>query len=210
GRLDTTDGRLGDDSFYDEYLYQAQAGERLLISLASGDFDTWLRWGRIQGGSFEIIAYDADGGGGTNSQLEVTVEIAGTYAIHANSYSGGATGAYTLTVESVGGAGGTGLPLVTLGQTIQGALTASDPVLSDNSHYNLYEFRGTPGQQVMVTMRSAAFDAYLSVGRILGDRFQTDDSDDDSGGGTDAQLVATLPSTGVLGIRANSLRGQQT
>lgn len=208
-RLTASDPRLGDGSYYHQYLYEGRAGEQLLITLASPDFDAFLRWGRVDGGRYEHIGFDDDGAGGTNARLQVTLERAGTYAFHANSFSSGQTGSYTLSVESAEAAP-SGVPAIAMGQTVSGRLDASDPKLPDDSHFDLYLYRGRPGEQVLVTLRSPDFDAYLAGGRMVAGRFEAEQRDDDSGGGTDAQLVATVGQGGVLAIQANSLSARQT
>jgi hypothetical protein len=209
GRLQESTPTLDDGSHYDSYYIDATPGQRLFVTMTSGEFDTYLRWGRGEGAAFETITYDDDGGGGTNSRLEIDVESAGRYVVQANSYGADATGAYTLSVESTS-AGASTLPALVLGQTLNGRLDSSDPVLGDNSHYEIYSYRGRPGDQVLVTMRSGDFDAYLAVGSMLGEAFQSDESNDDGGGGTDAQILATLGVDGVLAIRANSLGAGET
>ena len=208
GRLAASDPRLSDDSYYHAYRLSGAAGEKFLITLTSDDFDAFLRWGRDSGGSFESLEYDDDSAGGTNARLEVTLASAGTYTIHANSYGADATGAYTLSVEGVGG--GSNLPQLRVGQTTNGSLAASDPVLSDNSHYKLYVYQGRAGEQVLVTMRSGAFDAYLHTGRMVGGGFESEETDDDGGGGTDSQILATVGSSGTLTVQANSLTAGET
>ena len=209
GRLQESTPTLGDGSHYDTYYIDARAGDRLFITMTSGDFDTYLRWGREQAGDFETLEFDDDGAGGTNARLEVAVETTGRYAIHANSYAADLTGAYSLSVESATG-GTAGLPSVTLGQTVSGRLETTDPLLGDNSHYELFAYQGRPGEQVLVTMRSGDFDAYLAVGRIAVGAFESTETNDDGGGGTDSQVLATLGADGVLAIRANSLGAGQT
>ncbi|HEX2091065.1 MAG TPA: DUF4344 domain-containing metallopeptidase, partial [Longimicrobiaceae bacterium] len=205
GRLEASDPKLSDNSHYDQYTYQGRPGEQILVTMTSGDFDTYLRGGRMQGGSFRLADSDDDGAGGTNSRLQVTLDATGTYVIQANSLRPNTMGNYSLVVEGVGAAP-SGARTVAMGQTVSGRLTASDPVLSDNSHYHLYVYRGRPGEQVLVTLRSSDFDAYLAWGRLSGDEFNQEQSDDDSGGGTNAQLVGTVGSSGTYAIRANTLR----
>jgi hypothetical protein len=94
---------LGDSSFFNQYAYRGNPGDRLRITLTSTEFDAYLRWGRVQDGWVEAEAYDDDSGGGTNAQLEVTVGGTGVYAVQANSFSAGQTGAYSLTVERLAG-----------------------------------------------------------------------------------------------------------
>lgn len=210
GRLTTADPRLGDDSHYQQYLYEGRAGEQLVVTLASSDFDAFLRWGRMDGARYEHLGFDDDGAGGTDARLQVTLDRAGTYAFQANSYAPGQTGSYTLSVQAVQGGGGPGAPTVALGQTVSGRLDTSDPKLPDDSHYDQYQFRGQPGQRVLITLRSSDFDAYLLGGRMAGDQMHADESDDDSGGGTDAQLVATVGPGGVYAFQANSFSAGAT
>lgn len=99
--LDEDDPTLeSDDSYYETWTYQGRVGERLRISMESDEFDTYLAIGRMVGGEWEEIASMDDGGEGTNSLLEVTLEQDGEYVIRANSYTAEETGEYTLRVES--------------------------------------------------------------------------------------------------------------
>jgi hypothetical protein len=93
---------------------------------------------------------------------------------------------------------------------VRGSLERGDPRLQDNSYYDLYLYRGRPGERVVVTLRSRAFDAFLTAGEprsgALGDAV----TDDDGGGGTDARLEAVVGNSGAFAIRANSLRAGGT
>lgn len=210
GRLEASDPKLTDDSHYDAYVYQGTPGEQILITLTSGDFDTYLRWGRMQGQQFQLLGTDDDAAGGTNSRLQVTLDQSGTYAIQANSLAANVTGSYTLAVERASGGAPSGAQTISIGQTVSGRLDASDPKLSDNSHYDLYVYRGRPGEQVMVTMRSSDFDTYMAWGRVAGNRFDAVERDDDGGGGTNSQLIATVGSSGTYAVQANSLAAGAT
>ena len=210
GRLEASDPKLTDNSHYDSYVYQGTPGEQIIITLTSGDFDTYLRWGRMQGREFQLLGTDDDAAGGTNSRMQVTLDGSGTYAIQANSLSANVTGSYTLAVERASGAAPRGAQTIAVGQTVNGRLDASDPKLSDNSHYDLYVYRGRPGERVLVTMRSSDFDTYMAWGRVAGDRFDAEERDDDSGGGTNSQLIATVGSSGTYAVQANSLRAGAT
>lgn len=94
---------------------------------------------------------------------------------------------------------------ITLGQTVTGALEASDPLLDDGTHYDAYRFTGRAGQRVEIRMRSEAFDAYLQLGTMENGEFRSQESDDDGGGGTDARIRFTIPAAGTYVIYANSL-----
>lgn len=93
------------------------------------------------------------------------------------------------------------------GQTVTERLTASDPVLDDESHYHVWRIDARPGDRLIVTMRSADMDAFLAWGPLRDGVVDAVDFDDDSGGGTDARLRITMPASGSHGIRANTLMG---
>ena len=87
-----------DDSFYDEWTFTGRAGDRVVITLRSGDFDAYMSFGR-QGDEWDALESDDDSGGGTDARLEVTLPANGIYVIRANTLSSGETGAYTLILE---------------------------------------------------------------------------------------------------------------
>lgn len=213
GALSSSDPTLEDESHYDLWTYRGRAGETIKVTLSSSDFDAYLTFGRMQDGEFDAMESNDDGAGGTDSRLVITLPEDAEYTIRVNSLEGGETGNYSVLVEEgdpgeVTADAGDALPepvIIRAGQTLQGELEESDPVMGDQSHYDLYAFRGRRGQQVTITMRSTAFDSYLSVGRIVNGSFSTLESDDDNGGGEDAQVVLTLPRDGEYAIRANSL-----
>jgi hypothetical protein len=105
--------------------------------------------------------------------------------------------------------GGGGCPAtpITIGQTINGSLTTSDCIFPDTTRYaDVYDFNGTAGQKIAVSMNSTQFDTYLylvnSSNQILAE-------DDDGGDGTNSRIPAvsgffTLPATGTYSIWATS------
>ncbi|HEX2091401.1 MAG TPA: PPC domain-containing protein [Longimicrobiaceae bacterium] len=223
GRLQDSDPKADDDSFYDLYSYTGRAGEQIVITLRSGDFDAYLAFApESEGfGEFGRSETDDDGAGGTDACLEITLPADGTYLIRANSLRAGETGEYTLQVG--GDTACTGehdqeaSPVdvsrarpIRGGSEVRGELSAEDPVMSDRSHYDLYAYTGRAGERVRVRMRSAAFDTYLAFGQVTDGDFRSSETDDDSGGGTDSCLEVSLPSDGTYYIRANSLSGGQT
>ncbi|WP_412061090.1 DUF4344 domain-containing metallopeptidase [Rubrivirga sp. IMCC45206] len=215
GTLTPSDPTLDDGSHYDLYRYDGSPGETLVLTLRSDDFDAYLIGGALGREGIEDTVTDDDGAGGTDAQLTIEIGATGQAAIQANSLSAGATGRYTIFAESLGGGRGPavaqgGLPVLRVGDTVTGRLNTTDATLDDGSHYQDFAISGAPGQQVAVTMRSTAFDAYLQGGPVVGGAVQPDASDDDSGGGTDAQMVATLDGNGTYGIRVNSLTESQT
>lgn len=223
GQLSASDPKASDNSYYDIYTVTGRRGERILITMRSSEFDAYLAVGRMNGSDFDQIDSDDDSGGGTDAQVDFTLPSDGTFVIRANTLSAGETGAYSLQVEpratDAPHAGGDSDPTagvlhpvgsLRMGQTVRGDLSASDPKAADNSYYDDYTFTGRRGDHVVVTMRSGAFDAFLAFGTANGDSFDSSESDDDSGGGTDARIDVTLPADGTYVIRANTLRAGET
>ncbi|MBS1792163.1 MAG: pre-peptidase C-terminal domain-containing protein [Acidobacteria bacterium] len=107
GALTTSDCRsISGGSWYaDWYTFSGFAGQRIAITESSTAFDTYLQ---LIGPSGTVIAFDDDGGGGTNSRIPAgsgffTLPSSGTYTIEASSFAANATGAYTvsLTVDTM-------------------------------------------------------------------------------------------------------------
>lgn len=82
------------------------------------------------------------------------------------------------------------------------SLAGSCQLPDDSSYVDFYSFEGTSGQQVTITM-SAAYDTYLF---LLDPSPATVETDDNSGGGTNARIVFTLTSTGTWFIAANAFQ----
>jgi plastocyanin len=225
GTLSEEDPTLDDDSHYDLWTYHGRSGETIRVTLRSDDFDAYLSFGEIDGDDFTELESDDDGAGGTDAKLTVTLSNDGDFVVRVNSLSEGETGEYTLLLEqgdpsevsagdehehADGEEGGTADPLpeptaIRSGQTVNGELSDSDPKMDDNSRYDLYSFSGRRGQQVVVTMRSTVFDAYMALGQVDGGSFTSLESDDDTGGGDDSQITYRITRDGVYVIRANSL-----
>lgn len=96
---------------------------------------------------------------------------------------------------------------MTCGQTVSGQLSADDCALDDGSFADFWEFQGTAGRTVTVTMTSGAVDAYLF---LLDPNDTVIGEDDDSAGGTNARISTTLTSSGNFAIVANSLTANET
>lgn len=100
GVLTETDATAGDNSHYDAYRLTLRADEKLVITMVSNDFDSFLMVGRHEGDAeFEMLASDDDSLSDTHAKVEWTVPDDGVYEIRANAYSSGQLGAYALRVE---------------------------------------------------------------------------------------------------------------
>lgn len=98
--------------------------------------------------------------------------------------------------------------IVLNGRIINDRLGPGDNVLPvDNSFFKVYRFEGSAGQQVVIDMRSQEIDPFLILvapnGRELA-------QDDDSGGGKNARIVATLPISGTYFLLANSYQAGES
>ena len=223
GTLASGDCTLGDGSFYDEYTFNANAGQQIVVTLSSNSFDTYLfLLNPSETAPSNSTIQDDDGGGGTNSRIPATNGVltltqTGQYSILANSFSAGETGAYSVSLTFSNG-GGTVCPpnptAISNGQTLNGDLSSGDCTLNDGSFYDAYSFTANANQQVTITM-SGNFDTYL----ILLAPDGTDIAEDDNGAGpspnTNSRIpagtgLAVLPQTGTYTIYANSSAAGQT
>lgn len=125
------------------------------------------------------------------------IVILGPAATAAAEAAAGANGACALTAAR---------PVIMVGETIRGSLTTASCRRSDDSYADVYRLEVPSAGTVTLTMRSGAFDAYLSL-RDASDTFV--DSDDDGAGGTNARLTVRLQ-PGTYYIFANTLRGGAT
>lgn len=207
GALTSDDPVLGDGTHYDLWRFEGTAGRRVVVVLRSGDFDTFLTVGSTAGDDCEDCQTDDDGAGGTDSRVRMTLSRSGIHEIRANALFEGETGAYTLTLEDAGEAP----PLVARGEIRAGQTVThelDEGGLSDDagSHFELWTYRGEPGERIVITLRSDDFDAYLGWGRIVNGQWEELDADDDGAGeGTDSRLEVTLGDDGVYQVRAGAL-----
>ncbi|MCW5826835.1 MAG: PPC domain-containing protein, partial [Gemmatimonadaceae bacterium] len=101
GSLGADSCTLTDDSPFDAWYLEGRAGERVVITLRSSDFDAYVHIGRH--GEQRLLANDDDSGGNTDSQLSFTFPANGTYVILANTFAAGASGRYRLEVSWASG-----------------------------------------------------------------------------------------------------------
>jgi hypothetical protein len=186
GTLDASDPQV-DGAAYDAYTIRGRPGERVLVRMQSEDFDTYLRWGRVRNGAWEEASSNDDGGEGTNSRLSVMLGADGEYELRAGSFAEG-QGTYQLQLSEAA----TPNPgRLRVGETVQGQLTESD-YEGDNGFEDHYLLTGRAGDVVTVFAESDEFDTYLSAGAWNGGSLAETGFDDDSGVGTNSQLVVEM------------------
>lgn len=217
GQLTAADPELDDGSHYDVWRFAAQARHRYRVTLRSSDFDAYLSVGS-EAAECDDCATDDDGAGGTDALVEFTGREDGTYVIRANSYDGGETGDYELTLEDEGlveeheeeheDAAEMGEP-VTLGEPVTGTLARGDRKVG-TSYSDTWTYHGREGETIVVTLRSADFDAYLTLGEFDGGECTDMDANDNGGGGTDSRITVELPNDGAFHIHVSAVGQGET
>jgi uncharacterized protein (TIGR03437 family) len=160
-------------------------------------FDALLLLYRFDNGQLTLVAQDDQTGGIGDGELDVTndalllsvLKQPGQYVLFVTTYDGNVrgTGPYTLNFKS------NVIPKINYGETLNGNITSSSIKTAAGVYINPYYFSATQGDRARVTMRSQAFDAFIFLYKNSTDPYQV--LDDNSGGGTDAQVTYTVPST---------------
>ncbi len=221
---ETVTGQLAENSTA-PYTFEGAAGDRLTITAISDDFDAFLTLKDADG---TTLATDDDRAGNLNARIDGFVLPAdSTYTAIVSSYNTASAGAFTLQLERIESGvqdrptptpeatveatleatvevtpataepGGT----LAVGETVTGTLTAEQPSAA-------FTFEGLAGQRLTMTLTSEDFDAYLVLRDASGAALA---SDDDSGGGLNAQITAfTLPDDGLYTLVAGSYSNNGT
>lgn len=208
GALQDGDATLESGEYVDDYTVEASPGEEVVAVVSSLDFDPYVI---VLSPSGERTENDDFGSSTDVSLVEVPVDEAGTWTVRVTTYDEGETGAYALTMGKRPDDGeGPGrifrweaaerLPDGPRA-SLHGELEEGDAVRGDGSYYDGFGFEAIPGEAIVVTMKSADFDTYLTVVSPSG----VETNDDDSGGGTDSRVELTLDEPGEWMIIANSL-----
>ena len=99
GELTAADRRLDGGEYRDLYSFDGQAGESVVIELASSDFDPYLALIPPEG---EQIDNDDADGRQNLSRIELTLRASGRYRVMATSYAAAQTGSYHLSLRRSG------------------------------------------------------------------------------------------------------------
>ncbi|MGP1383496.1 MAG: CHAT domain-containing protein [Thainema sp.] len=232
GELNQNSQVLNDGSYYNAYTFEGVTGETVIIEMSSHAFDTYLIL--LDSGGNLIVEND-DGGGSTNSRIVLTLPSNGAYRIYANSYDAGATGQYSLSLQSSSGnplqpvaaqfsappaprfntlspnsAGSPQQVEQVTSQSITGRLDENSQTLNDGSYYNIHTFEGIVGQEITIDLISREFDAYLIFLEPGGNEIARNDDHGIIPGSTASRIITRLPETGTYQIIANSHRAGET
>ncbi|MCG3159846.1 MAG: hypothetical protein JMDDDDMK_00871 [Acidobacteria bacterium] len=207
GALSAGDQVLRDDAgrtfFFDAYRFTATAATGIAIDVRSSVFDAAaVLYKRNADGSLKPIAADDNLGGlgegdvvNNNALLLTVLQESGDYVLFVTSAETEENGAGGYTVRLVGNA----VQPASVGANISGAIAAGDLQTAAGDFLDAFWFTGASGDRVEIRMSSSAFDPLLILNRNNGN---TVAADDNSGGGKDAQITATLPETGVYVVIA--------
>ena len=196
GELQKGDPALASGEFYDSFILNAAAGDRIDVRLSSDDFDPYL----IVEGPGEVTFENDDGAEGSlDARIDEVAPVGGSYRLIATSFEAGESGAYQLQASASRSAGGGSGSGAANRQT--GTLAEGDDQLDSGEFTDAYTFEGRAGDAVDIQLSSAEFDTYLLLRGPDGSSFENDDGEDS---GTNARLVETLPATGTYRLVVTS------
>lgn len=196
-----------DDRPYALWTVSGRRNQEVVVRLNAEAFDPYVEFGQLQNNRFTSSASDDDSGGGLNARLRVTLDNSGRGVVKVTSASGDASGEYTVFVGEPPAKRPINVQPIAVGDSVRGTLDDTDPFDDEETRFEVFRIEGRPGQRVVARLQSDAFDAYLKWGVLEGERLIEEASDDDSGGGTSAQLSLTLDEDGVGRLVASSLGG---
>jgi hypothetical protein len=214
-RLDNeTKGSLGESSARDDsdrphdlWTISGRRNQEVMVRVNSDAFDTYAEFGQMQGNRFTSSASDDDSGPGLNARLSVTLDNNGRGAVKVTTPSGDAEGEYTVFVGEPPAKRPITVQTIAVGDSVRGTLDDSDAFDEEEVRFDVFRIEGRPGQRVVARLQSEALDSYLKWGPIENEQLIEEASDDDSGGGTSAQLSITLDEDGIGRLIATSLGG---
>ncbi|MFP4331437.1 MAG: pre-peptidase C-terminal domain-containing protein [Alkalispirochaetaceae bacterium] len=181
GINERVEGSLGRSSLTgrlaDQYLVTGSEGERLRINLVSEEFDAFLQLLDSSGRRFS----DDDGGSATNSRLSYQFPEDGFLIVTATSFDGRSAGEYELIVEAID---------ATDARVVEGSLAPGDNRSIDGRLYDVVRIEAEAGERITANLESEDFDAFLYLNFSSGENY---DSDDDSGGGSNAMIDLVAP-----------------
>ncbi len=203
GNLRAGDSTLRTGEFYDMFSLEARAGQAFAVDLSGDGFDPYLFIRGPENFSEDNDDFNEDR---TRCHIEFSAPAAGTYRVYVTSYRPAETGSYRLAVSDPAAgrvtvaAPAAGTTVLAFDRPVSGTLSPQSGTLRSGEYRDVYTFRGTAGEQVVLDLSSADFDAYLCLrGQGL-----SEDNDDARENARDARLVCTLPRTGEYQVFATT------
>jgi hypothetical protein len=187
---------------YHVWTMQGRRGQRIIIDLRSGAFDSYLVLRDEEG---FILGSDDDSGDDNDSRLHTVLPRDGRYRIIATAYTENGVGSYTL---SVGGWEAPQAPpagvatTIVLGEAKDGLLEPGDEIAGDGPYQDRWMLNTRAGQRLRIDMSSTDFDSYLVLLAPDGTQLATDD---DGGGNNSASIGLRVQVAGAYTVVATSV-----
>lgn len=201
-------GTAGSTYFFDAYSFTTTVpNTTIAVDLRSTSFDaTVILYNNANGSLSPLAADDQSGNYGSlpsannnNALLMTVIPNPGNYAIFATTadLEPNGLGNYTLKLLN-----NVATPIA-YGQTLSGSITTADLQTSAGTYLDLYWFNGAQGDNTRTNMNAPVLDSFLLLHSNTGDPRLA--SDDNGGGGKNAQLTYRLTATGIHLIIATPL-----
>jgi hypothetical protein len=179
------------------WVYRGRPGDPVTLTLRASTRAV-LEWGRLTERGWEALASTSD----STTPLRVRPPANDGYFLRVRGPRPGVVARYRLSAVAQPAVG-----VARLGETAQGVLGVGDP--DDNRrYYHEWSYTGTPGEPLVIQMRSNEIDPMLSFGCWTADGlWQELAIADDSGigrEGRDAQITTRVSGSGACVIRAKS------
>lgn len=207
------------------YRFRGRANERVVLTMASVDFDAHLSLALLRGNGLRFVGSDDDGGSGTDARLVATLPETGEYLVVAAALASDSSGVGSFTLlrdrcdaaceayRDVPGARSEALyqpalaaerrPVPATG-LVDGVLTSNDTMLGDSTRFHAYRIEARRGMTIRAALHSRSFDSYLALLRVERNRLVLVATDDDGGGNRDALLEWPVEQPGTYLVLATA------
>ena len=184
GSLEPSDPVRPSGEFYDEHLFNWNAGQNIDLRLTSSAFDTYLI---VRPPSGDALENDDAVPGQTDAALRFVAPLTGQYSVIATSYRSGMQGEYSLLLNTAGGAATpppTETPTPSSGRSeqpadvrapIAGELREGDGRLDSGEYRDVHQISLAPGSARQLLLSSSDFDPYLILRTPSGQQLDNDD-----------------------------------
>lgn len=161
-----------------DYVFTGQAGDVIVITETSDDFDSYLYL--LDDNGSQLISNDDSGGSLDSTIGPYTLPDTGSYTIRASSLDGTVAGAFVLTLNK------TDVTAISYNEDVEVSFTPSDEA-------KFFIFEGTSGDLVSISVDS---DGSIDTNLALTDMYNSQiASDEDSGSGFDPEIYQQILST---------------
>lgn len=198
GTLSPSDLTLNSGEYFDRYMFFADAGMQVEITLTSTQFDPYLIVDPAAGERIEND--DCSQGDVQRSCILFVAEGSGTHQIMVTSYAPGESGAYDLSIR-VGGSSASA-------SMFTGRLSSESAQLNSGEYAGTHSLQIQAGQRIWASLVSDGFDGYLMVRGPGGGQFDNDDCI--QGDTTNSCLDLTATETGMWHFTATSYQPGET